>query len=309
MVHACLELSFSDANKAKLAVPRVRDLLIEVIRNALPEGDGVDLYNSEVEVRKSAFLAAETLLQLSFCFEDAYELIAESGFLSPSCGLERVLSAFASHTDAELNGTTVGLLLSRLVPKQMVIPSRENIPDNRRHIMISYCWDKSAKPTLVSALAEALRERGYEVWRDIEGSAYVAPGRVDKAVEASYAVVFCFSKEYFQSPSCRMEGAFAYETFCATKNRMVYLMMDEDILNEFSPRLINLDPAVPVASLCSESQVEPCAEVISNIVGERAKRCYDIDDHMQSLTLGNGSTETDRRYKLIRFCFTIPQGR
>jgi hypothetical protein len=36
-----LELSFSDVNKWKLAVPRVRDLLTEVIRNALPEGDGV----------------------------------------------------------------------------------------------------------------------------------------------------------------------------------------------------------------------------------------------------------------------------
>lgn len=295
VVHACLELSFSDANKAKLAIPRVRDLLIEVIRNALPEGDGVDLYNSEVEVRKSANLAAETLLQLSFCFEDAYELISESGFLCPSCGLERVLSAFAAHTDAELNGTTVGLLLSRLTPKQLSIPFRETFPDSRRHLMISYCWDKGAKPSLVSALAEVLRKMGYEVWRDVEGSAYVPPGRVDKAVEASYAVIFCFSKEYFQNPGCRMEGAYAYETFCSAKNRMVYLMMDEDILNEFSPRLIHLDPAVPVASLCTEAHVQSCADLISGVVGESAKRSCDMADSMQALTLGDGMTETDRR--------------
>ena len=295
VVHACLELSFSDANKARLATPRVRDLLIEVIRNALPEGDGVDLYNSEVEVRKSAYLAAETLLQLSFCFEDAFELISETGFLCQSCGLERVLSAFAALTDAELKGTTVGLLLSRLSQKQLITPIRETIPDNRRHLMISYCWDKSAKPSLVASLAEALRRMGYEVWRDVEGSAYVPPGRVDKAVEASFAVIFCFSKEYFQHPSCRMEGAYAYETFCSAKNRMVYLMMDEDILNEFSPRLIHLDPAVPVASLCTEAHVQSCADMISAVVGESANRSSDVIDALQALTLGDGLTETDRR--------------
>jgi hypothetical protein len=169
VVHACLELSLSDANKVKLCSPRVRDLLVQVIKNALPGGEGVDLYNSETEVLMSAHIAIETLLQLSFSVEDPSALVADDGFLPPACGLERALAEFAVHSSADCAGTTIGLLLARLNHRQLPSIDREiNEEQPRgRHIAFSYCWNKKARPELVSALAGLLRSKGYEVWRDV----------------------------------------------------------------------------------------------------------------------------------------------
>ena len=290
VVHACLELSLSDANKVKLATPRVRDLLLDVIKNALPGGDGIDLYNSESEVLKSACLAIETLLQMSFVFEDSAELVSSTGLYPTSCGLEKAVSEFAAYTNADLAGTPIGLLLSRLSSKSIVMTAEKSTCSATasrppgQHIMISYSWNKKAKPELVAELSKSLRARGYEVWRDVEGSAYTPAmsGSTDEimadAIEMSFAVVICVSKEYKQSPNCRMEANYCNQRSKKGTGRclsQVYFA-DYKSLFEYRPAEDHLpDAAIRVHYGMLVMMINnPCYTVVTTIVlclGERAR--------------------------------------
>lgn len=179
VIHACLELSMSDGNKEKLATPNVRDHLIEVIQNASPNGKGVDVYNSITDVTQAASYAIDTLLQLSFIYEDSNELISPTGLYPSSCNLSSVLTTFAEYSNSAIIGTSIGLLLSRISPSSDAINAVTGKGTARvssivstsdvdgKHIMLSYCWKKAAKPELVASLAMALRSKGYEVWRDV----------------------------------------------------------------------------------------------------------------------------------------------
>jgi hypothetical protein len=60
-------------------------------------------------------------------------------------------------------------LLSRLSVREECNECQQG---TRTHVMISYCW--AARKDLVVSLVSNLRERGYDVWRDEDGSSLVS---------------------------------------------------------------------------------------------------------------------------------------
>ncbi len=193
-------LSVSDGNKAALArlnfIPLVARVLDRFACNLPPiaqcGGGGAD-----VEV---AELAVDFLLQMSFFFASHAEMRA---VYVAHADLERILTAACQPVAGRAHLTPAGLktaaaLLSsfhgRLVhaaSSGTLLPS-SSTESKRQHVMLSYAW--GARKDLCVALVADLRARGFEVWRDEDGSALVPfmHGATDdimaEAVEARCAV-------------------------------------------------------------------------------------------------------------------------
>lgn len=179
VLRACRDISTADINKARMATPQVASILLKVIADWTADQTIYDL--------KFVELALKTLLHLTFVTLDNEALTAENGFLPESYGVAAILQSFLAIAkeleasgDAVVNATA---LLSRMKGTDIkgVIStshsSRHLLPSlalsNKKHIMISYCWNEKANPHYVADLAFNLRDLGYDTWRDVEGSALV----------------------------------------------------------------------------------------------------------------------------------------
>jgi hypothetical protein len=153
------------------------------------------------------------------------------------------------------------------------------------HIMISYSW--ACKKDHVVALDKKLRELGYDVWRDEEGSSLV-PGLVDgevtvettaKAAENAHTVVICVSQQYKDSVNCGTEAKYALALSKPGKDgspKLVYVMMDEQYHTRSSPRQVDGWLGMMVGTelwypLWDTNQVESTAKQLSNLIGNNAK--------------------------------------
>jgi hypothetical protein len=159
-------------------------------------------------------------------------------------------------------------------------------PDTARrsHVMISYSW--ACKKDHVVALDKKLRELGYDVFRDEEGSSLV-PGVGDgaveetmaKAVEYAHTVVICVSQQYKDSVNCRTEAKYALALSKPGKDgspKLVYVMMDEQYHTRSSPRQVDGWLGMMVGTelwypLWDANQVESTAKQLSNLIGNNAK--------------------------------------
>jgi hypothetical protein len=116
-------------------------------------------------------------------------------------------------------------------PKLPEGPSAEALA-NGKHIMISYCWSPNAKPELVRELYKQLKNQfGYEVWIDTQGSSYVRKtgGATDEclaeAIERSYAVIMCVSREYKVNKNCRLELNYTSQRLKRGQLKKVFFVM------------------------------------------------------------------------------------
>jgi hypothetical protein len=104
----------------------------------------------------------------------------------------------------------------------------------RQHVMLSYAW--GAKKELVTAFATELRRRGYDVWRDEDGSQLVEPigddadtdQRMTEALERSYAAVVFVSPQYKSSFDCQVEAKKARGLVKKGQLKMLYVMVSDD---------------------------------------------------------------------------------
>ncbi len=109
--------------------------------------------------------------------------------------------------------------------------------------MISYA--QKANKQLVIALTTELRRRGYEVWRDEDGSALVGimsgetGNAMADAVESSYAVIVCISPEYKQSIDCRMQAKYANDLFKRGKLKLLYCCMNASYTTLSQPECVD----------------------------------------------------------------------
>ena len=201
ILHACYNISLSDWNRSKLATPHVRQLLQKVLEE----------FDFDSNKYSEFALTTQLLLQLSFIHEDNQYLRSEEGFFAPSSGIATTLNTCKSRIKSDYDVSFLNKMLSRASEKKEEVTGQQG----QQHIMLSYCWNNKAKPQLVQALGEELRKMNYEVWRDVEGSALLGPmsGSTDdimaEAVEKSYMVVICVSKEYKNSSNCRMEANYS----------------------------------------------------------------------------------------------------
>eukprot|EP01041_Mallomonas_annulata_P013335 gene13335-28255_t len=263
ILSACLSLAISDSNKASLVSSPLLSLLIKALEqfvNNMPElqDDGGSALGGGDDV-ESASLVIEVMLQLSFAFDSDEDL--QLHYMPHSIGIETLLRGacnLPSDRKVSLDDSAIcsaNRLLRRLTSTPLSSPEK-NIINNGSgplsgtqtasftHVMLSYSW--SVGKDLVTAFGKALSEKGYEVWRDEEGSALVPAmaGATDDvmadAVEHSYAVVIFVSLAYKQSANCRMEAKYSNEMYKRGKlKQIIYVMMDPNYHTRSAPQQVD----------------------------------------------------------------------
>jgi hypothetical protein len=124
--------------------------------------------------------------------------------------------------------------------------------NSAKHIMLSYCSSSSSSLTekeLVIDFGKQLKEMGYDVWRDEEGSSLMPsllPENIDHishVIDKSYAIIIFLSSEYKENALCRMEGNLAYMKAMNSSNssppQLIYVMMNEHYTTRSHPRQID----------------------------------------------------------------------
>jgi hypothetical protein len=303
---AISELCLSDTHKKQLAISGVRDLLVRIISDVKEP----KLYNNlkkghEYRVRCAA-VASRALLQLSFVTEDNDTLTSEEGFMSASSNIRNTLIEYVAIIRSD-GGGPAELLIKRLTRRAFRARLPRSYLRDRQHIMISYSWDKSAHPKLVESLSHTLRGLGYEVWRDVEGSALVptmssgaADERMAEAIEASRFVIICVSREYKVSSNCRMEANYASIREKTGNLKLLYVMVQEDYTPVSLPNLVDGYLGKMVESslwypMWNDDQVSLTAHSLAEIIGSR---CKSFEGQTSSLsTLTTTSTSSNGRFR------------
>jgi hypothetical protein len=185
----------------------------------------------------------ELLLQLSFLFEDESSL---HKVFTNSCFDLKTLMEDLLNLPLERNVS----FEARLFAQQLLAKLNSQDSDGIRkelsdtvaqHVMLSYSW--SANKDLVVAFGKKLREMGYDVWRDEEGSSVLGPmsmsgntlDAMTAAVEKSYMMIIFVSPEYKESANCRTEGLYGFKRSSNSSLKLVYVMMNENFTTETRP--------------------------------------------------------------------------
>ena len=107
-------------------------------------------------------------------------------------------------------------------------------------VFVSYSRSDSE---LVNRLVERLRERGKDVWVDVEGirDAEVFPAALSRAVEGSDGFVFVISPDSVASPFCEQEVDHAVE-----RNKRIVPLAYRSVPDEQIPEGIRVRNWIPV---------------------------------------------------------------
>lgn len=248
IVSAVLCLSISDMNRSMLIKTSILPLLIKVLQfysentDELRAGGGSSVGGGNDT--ESAELAIESLLQLSFHYED--DTLLKSKYMVPSLGivplLESILRLGPERKDiCDLAKQNASNLIQRLTNQSDAASSPTS--DECKHIMISY--NHSVKKEYVIELERILRAIGYNVWRDECGSSLVSQmgGHTDskmaEAIELSAFVIICVSLAYKESANCRMEANYANQLAKKGILRTAFVMMQSDYTTVSSPHSVD----------------------------------------------------------------------
>jgi hypothetical protein len=247
----------------------------------------------------------ELLLQLSFVSDD--EKILNFTFTNPHFKvkelMERIIDLSADRKLPYEIRQFALQFLARLQPKKMeevktISETVERMDDKKsttagdqektdpisimpKHIMLSYSW--SANKHLVIAVGKMLREKGYDVWRDEEGSTIMSPMSGDivetmgGAVDKSYAVIIFVSPEYKESTNCRQEAGYARARATNSGVKLIYVMMNESYHTRSSPRQVDGWLGFMIGSelwypLFNENFVESTVSALIGLIGDNAKQ-------------------------------------
>jgi hypothetical protein len=90
-----------------------------------------------------------------------------------------------------------------------------------------------------------MREMGFDVWRDEEGSSIVGPvssmtrNTSQEAVEKSYAMIIFVSPEYKESTYCRAESLYGSSRAADSGLKLFYVMMNENYTTKTQPDVVH----------------------------------------------------------------------
>lgn len=303
LLRACLAISVSDCNKIQLGtkwlVELLKEDLLERYAKCLPPvpppPDSVQRPEGGVDDVLAVELAIETLLQLSFLYEDnlalqTHLMVSEIGLLE--CISEILDSNVQASKLSALAVRNADFLRSRLIPVPTLYGTVSD-PEptavgsgSKSHIMLSYCWQDDARPDLVRRLAHQLREtHGYDVWRDEDGSQLLPHmcgstiERMAEAVELSSVVVVCVSKQYKESANCRMEAKYANRlASMGNIDGIIYVMMQEAYTTHSQPDSCNGWLGIMIGEdlwypLFDEKYVDSAANGIAKRLGRNSSSC------------------------------------
>jgi hypothetical protein len=241
----------------------------------------------------------EVLLQLSFQFdEDKHATVTmRDAFIVKDCfDIEELLEELLKIAqDRSLPFTAKSFattLLNRLKPPpdqsvkediQLRIETEANKEKPPRHIMLSYSW--SASKPLVVSLGNKLKEMGYDIWRDEEGSSILPSMSGDvtdmmaEAIQLSHMMIIFVSPEYKESTNCRSEANYARSRSLSHNLKLVYVMVNEGYHTRSSPRSVDGWLGFMVGSelwytLWHSNQVESTAKQLESLIGDFGKRSH-----------------------------------
>jgi hypothetical protein len=177
--------------------------------------------------------------------------------------------------------------LSNLSEVSGIESQTEKKENNRSHVMISYCNDASSKVNTdtIKLLVSSLKDAGYDVWRDEDGSKLVEPMLItssnDKMVEAvnkSHTVIICVSLSYKHSSICRSEANYINERKSAGLIHVIYVMMDSGYHTASAPLQCDgwigdmmKSSTTAWLPLWDNGQVSSTTIAIANMLGNNAK--------------------------------------
>lgn len=79
--------------------------------------------------------------------------------------------------------------------------------DSARHVMLSYCWEQQKT---VLRVRKELGNRGCSIWIDVEQMAGSTVDSMADAIDGAYAVIVSISRDYKESPACKIEALYAH---------------------------------------------------------------------------------------------------
>jgi hypothetical protein len=188
----------------------------------------------------------ELLLQLSFMFEDDISL--KSAFITPDHDLKTMLEELLNIPIERQVSFETKQFAQQLLAKLDPSKKQEDMKSSHagaQHVMLSYSW--SVNKDLVIAFGKKLREMGYDVWRDEEGSSILGPmsmrgntlDAMTEAVEKSYMMIIFVSPEYKESTNCRFEGQYGFTRAGNSALKLVYVMMNERYHTKSHPNIVD----------------------------------------------------------------------
>lgn len=214
-------LSCSDSNKIELITCGTIPLLLKLIQEALPSSEPFELalrtlanftFNEEAKEQMMEGGALETMNQII----ERLQILPE-GQAIPARKVAQDLAFMLANTDDGLRDSIE------------VDPGWES---EQARIMISYSW--AEKKQNVVALTQMLREKGYDVWRDEDGSQTVQKMMgssmeiMAQAIEVANFVIVFVSRAYRDSYNCKLEGKYAQTRERAQLVKILFVMMEED---------------------------------------------------------------------------------
>ena len=266
LLHACMEIARSDTNKPLLLNTKLLKFLYDFLNFFATSGKKeMNICGGGTNDLESTELAIEVLFLLSFHFPMDDEL--QKSFIAASSDYVELLEKLKSGqppsrhvgTDAHkklhnlslrLKNTVAGTNATALVSKPIVDETISSSTSNAngpppKHVMLSYCWNSTANPQFVKALAAELRTMGIDVWRDEDGSTIVPPmsGSVDErmadAIQASDTIVICVSSAYKKSSNCRLEASYASVLSKRGAVKLVFVMMNANYTTVSEPEYVD----------------------------------------------------------------------
>jgi len=270
IIGAVRNLSLSDSNKVilvatKALLPMLIKTLSKYVNNE-PQiskslESGIDnKIGGGGDDHRSAMIVLESMVSLSYCYEGNSDLVEK--YMTKNLGivslLEKLLALPVQRNVPDQSRRYASMLMKRLVKPIVVEDVQVNLPvvestvsyspgktvthipsAPKKHIMISYAW--AANKPFVIKLTEALRNTGYDVWRDEEGSKIVPKlsgdieANLAAAIDAAHVVIICVSLPYKESINCRSEAS-----YCKLKSKKVlYVMMNENYHTRSSPQSVD----------------------------------------------------------------------
>jgi hypothetical protein len=225
----------------------------------------------------------ELLVQWSFCSESIDDVkFTERNLWNPSYDVKKMMEDILDlpgERNLSFEARQFAQLLVNVHPSQKKEEAKDVAAAGRslqQHIMLSYCW--AANKPLVVAFGRKLREMGYDVFRDDEGSGIMGPismkGNIleamAEAVDKSYTMIIFVSPEYKESTNCRIEGRYGFKRARTGKLQILYVMMRENYHMEVDGWLGAIVGAELWYPLWKENQLEPTVTAIAEKIGDNA---------------------------------------
>jgi len=128
-----------------------------------------------------------------------------------TCGVLETLKNYRSHVDDRWGFSRKAKRMIWILTKQsenakiVNMARQHNDPEKGKHVYLSYFPEN--QPEKVRALKEKLDGHGFVLWSKSSSS----ENETAEAIASSSLVICCITREYKECPTCRFEGALAFE--------------------------------------------------------------------------------------------------